>query len=95
MACGGYETLALVWDGRTITVSYQANWLNSGYWHLELRSEEMLPVTETGYRSAFVPADVIADASAVEVYILACLNKAADDPAWHRRVEESRQLKLF
>ena len=95
MAREDYETLTLVWDSRTIEVSYQPNWLSSGQWHLELRCDDLLPVTETGYRSAFVPAEVIKDASAIAGLVLAWLSEAADDPAWHRRVEESRQLKLF
>jgi hypothetical protein len=95
MAREDYETVTLVWDDRAMSVSYQANWLNSGQWHLELRCDDILPVTETGYRSAFVPAEIIEDASAIEGYVLSWLDEAADDPAWHRRVEEGRQLKLF
>ena len=95
MAKDGYETLSLVWDGRNIEVSYQANWLNSGQWHLELRCAQALPVTTTGYRSAFVPADVIESATEIEVYVLAWLDKAAEDPVWQRSVYDNRQLKLF
>ena len=95
MAKDGYETFTLIWDGRKIEVSHQANWLNSGQWHLELRCAEVLPVTTTGYRSAFVPADIIEDATEIEAYVLAWLDEAAEDPGWQRSVEDSRQLKLF
>jgi len=95
MAKDGYETLILVWEGRSVEVSYQANWLNSGQWHIELRCDDPLPVTTTGYRSAFLPTDIIEDAAEIDGYVLAWLDYAAEDPAWQRLVEGSRQLKLF
>ncbi|WP_371229913.1 hypothetical protein [Roseovarius sp. 2305UL8-3] len=95
MARDGYETLTLIWQERRIDVSYEANWLNSGQWHLELRCSETLPVTQTGYRSAFIPSDCISDADAIEPYVLAWLDEAAEDPAWLKHVEDSRQFKLF
>ena len=90
-----YERFSLVWQDRTIEVSFQANWLNSGHWHIELRCAEPLPVTQTGYRSQFVVADAIDDADAIEEYILAWLDNAAEDPAWRKLVEDRRQLSLF
>lgn len=91
----GYETFNVVWDGRQIEVSFQGNWLNTGHWHLELRCTDPLPVTQTGYRSAFVVADLIADGQAVESFVLDWLDHAAEDPAWKRFVEDSRQMSLF
>ena len=90
-----YERFSLVWCGRSIELSYQENWLNSGHWHMELRCTELLPVTATGYRSQFVVADAIAGAEAVEPYLLAWLDHAAKDPRWLKLLEASRQLKLF
>lgn len=95
MARDDYKRFVLCWEGREIEVSYQANWLNSGQWHLELRSTEPLPVTSTGYRSAFLSSEIIKEASEIEEYVLGWLDHAADDPAWKRFVEDSRQLKLF
>jgi len=91
----GYEILQLVWCARNIEVSYQANWLNSEHCHIELRCPERLPVTETGYRSHFVPGDAVPDREVVRAYILAWLDEAARDPNWQRHLEDSRQLKLF
>jgi hypothetical protein len=95
MAKDGYETFNLLWQDRSIGVSYQANWLNSGHWHIELRCSDPLPVTSTGYRSQFVVTDIIDGPGAVEAYVIAWLDHTAADPAWKRLVEESRQLKLF
>ena len=91
----GYTVFTLVWQDRRIEVSYQADWLYSGHWHIELRCADDLPVTTTGYRSQFVVADVIESPNDVEAYVRAWLDQAADDPVWKRLVEESRQLKLF
>ncbi|MEX0320024.1 MAG: hypothetical protein AB3N21_18860 [Ruegeria sp.] len=87
--------ITLIWQERSIEVSYQANWLNSGHWHIELRSAEPLPVTATGYRSQFVVADIIESAADIEAYVSAWLDQAAKDPAWKRLVEERRQFTLF
>ena len=95
MARDAYEVVTLQWQGRSVEVSYQANWLNSGQWHLELRCADPLPVTTTGYRSAFISADVIENSTQIEAYVLAWLDDAAEDPAWLRWLEDSRQLTLF
>lgn len=95
MAEEGYETFTLIWEDREIEVSYQERWLSSEMWHLELRCAERLPVTETGFRSAFLPDDVFDNKTEVQEYVLSWLNEAAEDKAWKAYVEEARQLKLF
>lgn len=90
-----YKSFTLAWSERDIEVRYQANWLNSGQWHIELWCEERLPVTETGYRSHFVPMAELADEAAIRAFVLAWLDEAAKSLKWRRYVEESRQLKLF
>lgn len=91
----GYDTFTLDWHDRVVEVSFQANWLNTGYWHIELRCAEPLPVTTTGYRSYFVPTASLADQSEIKACVSACLNAAADTPAWRKHLEDTRQLKLF
>ncbi len=95
MVKDGYTVVPLVWQDRSIEVSYQANWLNSGHWHIELRCADPLPVTTTGYRSQFVAADVIKRPDDVEAYVRGWLDQAAEDPSWQRLLDDSRQLKLF
>ena len=91
----GYETFTLVWCEREVEVSVQANWLNTGHWHIELRCVERLPVTETGYRSHFAPEGVPSAQDDVRMYVLEWLDTSAQDPSWQRYVEDSKQLKLF
>ena len=76
-------------------MSYQPNWLNTDQWHIELRSAERLPVTETGYRSYFVPTDGFADNAEIAACITAWLDTAADTTTWKKYLQDSRQLKLF
>ncbi len=91
----GYERFTLIWGGRSIEVSYQNNWLNSGHWHIQLRCAERLPVTDTGYRSHFLATTTVADEPAVREFVTAWLDTAAERPAWRRYLEDSKQLKLF
>ena len=90
-----YETFALMWRGRKVEVSYQANWLNSGHWHIELRCAERLPVTETGYRSHFVILAPHTDRNEIAALVRSWLETAAETPVWRKHLEDSRQLKLF
>ena len=85
----------MLWCDRDIEVSYRANWLNSDHCHIELRCTERLPVTETGYRSHFVPEGTVSDREDVHAYVLTWLDEAARDPSWPRHLEDSKQLKLF
>ncbi len=95
MADDQYETRTVTCQGRDIDLSYRANWLNTGQWHLELRCSGPLPVTQTGYRSAFVATDEIPETEAITGYVLEWLDHAAADKSWQRYLEDERQLKLF
>ena len=88
-------TFELVWTDRTLFVSYRADWFNTGHCHIELRSDERLPVTETGYKSHFMSAAGFDSVADVEVFVLAWLDDAATDKAWLAYVAASRQLTLF
>ncbi|WP_299210562.1 hypothetical protein [uncultured Tateyamaria sp.] len=90
-----YEAFELVWQKRLISVRYQANWLSSETWHIELRCSEQLPVTETGYRSIFVPNAGFEGDAEVEIFVCGLLDEAATSKTWVQYVEDSRQLKLF
>jgi len=95
MAKDGYETFAIMWCDRTIVVCYQANWLNTGHWHIELHCDERLPVTATGYRSIFVPQARFAGEGEIEAFVTALLNKAAQSKAWVAYLEDGKQPSLF
>lgn len=91
----GYETFKLIWGDYTVMVSHHANWLNSGHYHIELRCGERLPVTETGYRSIFLPEEAFTDGAEIKAFVTSLLDDAATSAAWQTYLADSRQLKLF
>lgn len=91
------ETATLLWEGRTIELEYESDWLgHEGVDHLTVRCGEPLPITETGYRSAFFDDshDPRPGTSFVS-YVEAWLKVAARSEAWRKHVNETRQLSLF
>jgi len=55
----------------------------------------VLPVTETGYRSHFVPREEVEALGGPVAYARAWLDHAARSPAWAAHMAASRQLSLF
>ena len=95
-----YETL---WQGRTITIRYNPNWLGGikgmQTQHIEIKSSdnEPLPITETGYRSHFLNGtEALADFNHDPVrFVLAWLDTAAESKTWQDYEKQSRQGSLF
>jgi hypothetical protein len=83
------------WSGITITVTHTENWLTTGYDHVELRADCRLPVTETGYRSHFLPATELAIFESVEDFVVQWLDGAATSKVWQQYLRDSQQLTLF
>lgn len=54
-----------------------------------------LPITETGYRSHFVAASVIAAGGGPVAYVDMWLETNRDTPAWREREQAARQPTLF
>lgn len=92
------------WRGITVQVEYEADWLGAAARgskliasaHLQLRSvspeRARLPVTETGYRSHFLPMGEVEAAGGPVAYATAWLNAAAASRVWAAYERESRQL---
>jgi len=96
----------LDWQGVTVSVSYEPDWLGmskrdpeAGTAHLEVRKVSpdwaLLPITETGYRSHFLPRGAVEDAGGPVAYVRAWLDEAAKAPDFRRREQQSRQMSLF
>tara|TARA_R110002124_G_C8972718_1_gene515360 strand:+ start:12253 stop:12555 length:303 start_codon:yes stop_codon:yes gene_type:complete len=86
----------IVWRGIGIRVDYHPNRWNGPADHIELTSDNhaLLPVTETGYHSNFVPAGRITPNTLVD-YVLASLEKEALSEAWKAYEVASKQLSFF
>jgi hypothetical protein len=97
------ETRTIVWRGITVEIRYEERWLGSdgpfSTAHLEVRAvapeRAILPITETGYRSHFTPASVIADAGGPVAFVEAWLDHEAESSAWKTREAAARQMSLF
>lgn len=88
-------TQAIVWDGIAVSISHTPDWMNSEYHHVELRTDQRLPVTATGYRSHFIHQKEFALFENATAFVEQWLDEAAKSPDWIRYKEESRQLSLF
>jgi hypothetical protein len=92
----------ITWNKITIEITYTRSYSPEyekiyGYplAHLELRADDPLPVTGSGYRSLFTPAPEIEDRRGAEAFTKAWLDSAAQDPAWKKQAQARKQLSLF
>ena len=85
----------LVWEGISIVLSHHSQRFGGPFDHLELRANERLPVTETGYRSHFIHPKELELWASPEAFVLDWLNDAARHPNWQAYRQQSRQLSLF
>ena len=83
------------WAGISIEVTFTRNWLNGTAHHLELRADEPLSVTATGYRSHFFPAQAEMEFDFVLHWVTAWLDQAANSKEWQEHVKRQRQGDLF
>jgi hypothetical protein len=88
-----------VWQGIEMQIIYQLDAYSfcDGYAHLEVQTfgRTSLPITETGYRSHFVPRSEVEDCGGPVSYVTAWLNHAAKSPAWKAAEADARQGRLF
>lgn len=89
------------WHGYTINVRHSHPWCAAvpELDHLDITvlspERAAIPITETGYRSHFLPADALIMSGGVVAYVTAWLDEAAKDATWQAHREASRQLSLF
>ena len=93
------------WQGYKIELNCKSNPFNLqqsvgiNMMHIELRTlvpaKAPLPVTETGYSSHFINAEVVAEYDTPAAYVLAWLGHAAQKPEWQQREVEARQYTLL
>jgi hypothetical protein len=97
-------------DGKPPTEHHPLNWRGIGmqiiyqpeayicptvYAHIEVQADEPLPITETGYRSLFLPVDSVEHAGGPVAYVRLWLEAKATSPAWKAIENEHRQGRLF
>ena len=92
-------TTTIDWQGIVLSVSYEAQWLGAGaciaHLQVETARREPLPITETGYRSHFLPLGEVEANGGPVAYVCAWLDQEASSDEWRSHVEASRQGTLF
>lgn len=91
------ETHKIEWRGIEIEIRFESEYFR-GMAHIEVRSVKPerapLPITETGYRSHFMPMEE-PESFDVLAWAIAELDRAAQSKRWQRHEEDSRQSELF
>ena len=99
-----YQTYTLDWEGFALSITYCPDWspsyreiYGSPMAHLEIRSidRQPLPITETGYRSHFINAEVIEAEGGPVAFARAWLDHDAQSPKWKAAKARRQQLCLF
>jgi len=89
------ETATLTWHGIEIQVSCKFDHPIEGFCHIEVKSAERLPITQTGYKSHFMPMVELEGFETHVAYVAAWLEHAGQSKDWQRYVEGRRQGDLF
>ncbi|MEM9965265.1 MAG: hypothetical protein AAGC58_07950 [Asticcacaulis sp.] len=91
------QTFPLRWQGIDLTIQYCPCYLGLPMCHIEVQStgRQPLPITETGYRSYFLPWEDVPEADGPAAFVLAWLDSAAQSSEWRAYQEAQRQLSLF
>lgn len=63
--------------------------------HIELYSNDILPITNTGYKSIFILKENLDRWGGLEKYIKDELDLAANTDQWKKHIENRNQLSLF
>ena len=97
------ETSLLNWNGITLEIRYEPNWLNIETTfdpaHLEVESIDppraALPITETGYLSHFTSRETVAAYGGAVAFVEAWLETESQAPDWRIVQQQQQQLSLF
>lgn len=86
-----HETVKLDWQNIPFTLSLRRGYFSPvvGFAHMEVRCEEPLPITETGYRSIFIHQEYVPDLDTAASIVLDNMEKAALERKWHRDMQQS------
>ena len=90
------HTTRIVWRDIGVRIDYYPNRWNGPVDHIEITSDGRvpLPVTETGYRSNFLPAGTVNHENLID-QVTSWLDEQAETEAWKAYENASKQLSLF
>lgn len=92
------QTHRLTWRHARLEITHTRDYLEKGHDHIEVAVKAPkgapIPITETGYRSHFLPASEIESAGGVVPFVAAWLDREATTKAWQQIEFRWRQLEL-
>ena len=91
----GKTTASILWNNIPVQITLTRRVYGLEHDHVELKASEPLPVTQTGYRSQFLPHDPDADMDSIKAQVVAWLDEKATTKEWLDYQESSRQGNLF
>lgn len=93
------EHYQLTWRGIDMQIIYHPNahCFCDGYAHIEVQTagRTLLPITETGYRSHFIPRSEVDACGGPVSYVTVWLDHKAKSPAWKASEADARQGRLL
>lgn len=85
------EQHKITWRGIALTITFKPDWLNvADHLEIETQGRVPLPVTETGYRSHFMPVGSVVVYGGPVTYVTDWLEAEAKRMGW-----SGAQLSLF
>lgn len=87
------------WRGIAVRITHHPDRFMRGFDYLEVESvapeRAALPITETGYKSHFLPGGDLAGYGGPVAFVTSWLDHEAKSSAWRASELSSRQLSLF
>lgn len=92
----------ITWQNIPIEIDYDPNYSKCyleaygyGLAHIQVRANQPLPITGTGYKSQFIAEPCVAMYGTVVDFVTKILDTAATDPRWQQQQADRMQLDLF
>jgi hypothetical protein len=93
-----YQITCAKWRGITLEIRHCPLWSKVAeidHFEVVCKDRQVLPITETGYRSLFIRPEYIEAHGSAQAYVLGWLEEEAKSPEWTRKEANSKQLSLF
>jgi hypothetical protein len=85
----------ILWQEIIINITHKPKYFSQYDHHIEVRADERLPITETGYKSIFISNAEIEASGGIIKLIEYLLNEGADSIEWKNYIQDNRQKSLF
>ncbi|MCG8328576.1 MAG: hypothetical protein MI974_12865 [Chitinophagales bacterium] len=88
------EIYQMMWQEIPVTITYEADWLGLCS-HLQLKANQKLPYSETGYRSLYLSKESVIKRGGPVAFATGLLDEMAQSPQWQAYWRDQKQLSLF